>query len=127
MRFNFQVLNKYRIKEGKYASDPEDTYGVFLIPFRSFKLKVLATDGKGFSPQWEHVSVSLPNRCPNWEEMSFIKDLFWSEEEAVIQIHPPKSEYINNHPHCLHLWRSVDSEQPLPPSIMVGLKKGEKK
>jgi len=28
----------------------------------------------------EHVSVSLEKHCPNWQEMYFVKDLFWDEE-----------------------------------------------
>jgi hypothetical protein len=71
---------------------------------------------------WEHVSISLPNRCPTWDEMCRIKDMFWDEDEAVIQIHPPKSDYVNNHPYCLHLWKSKEKEQPLPPWILVGVK-----
>lgn len=71
---------------------------------------------------WEHVSVSTPKRCPNWQEMSFVKDLFWDGDELVIQMHPPKREYVNNHPNCLHLWRNVTVDYPLPPSYFVGLK-----
>lgn len=74
---------------------------------------------------WEHVSVSPRRRfiTPLWEDMCLVKDIFWNEDEAVIQIHPPKSEYVNNVSNCLHLWRCIDGrEQPLPPSILVGLK-----
>jgi hypothetical protein len=71
---------------------------------------------------WEHVSVSLAQRPPNWQEMCFVKDKFWGEEDAVIQIHPPKSEYVNFHPFVLHLWRPTFIELPRPPSITVGPK-----
>lgn len=72
---------------------------------------------------WEHVSVSLDrDRCPTWEEMSKVKDLFWDPEDTVFQFHPPKSEYVNNHPFCLHLWRKIGTEVELPPSEMVGMK-----
>jgi len=73
-------------------------------------------------PDWEHVSVSMEKRCPNWTEMCIIKDLFWDEEETVVQFHPKKSEYVNNHPHCLHLWKKVKHDYDLPPTIFVGLK-----
>lgn len=69
---------------------------------------------------WEHVSVSLKNRCPNWQEMNFIKNIFWSDDEAVMQLHPPKKDYVDCHPYCLHMWRPVHCEIPMPPSIMVG-------
>lgn len=76
----------------------------FLIPFMGRELKVIATPMKGF----EHVSVSLPNRNPNWDEMCFVKDLFWDDEEIVFQLHPRKSQYVNLHQHCLHLWKAND-------------------
>jgi hypothetical protein len=51
------------------------------------------------------------------------KGLFWSEEHTVVQFHPPKDQYINNHPGCLHLWRCTDGrEQPYPPTELVGIK-----
>lgn len=71
---------------------------------------------------WEHVSVSLDGRPPNWAEMCFVKDLFWEEEETVVQFHPPKSEYVNFHPRCLHLWKHKQHVFPLPPSSFVGPK-----
>lgn len=43
----------------------------------------------------------------------------YGEDERVMQFHPPKSEYINNHPYCLHLWKPVDTEIPHPPMICV--------
>ena len=75
---------------------------------------------------WEHVSVSTPKRAPNWKEMCFVKDLFWDEEECVIQYHPPKSEYVNHHPNCLHMWRPRRQALPLPPHHLVGPKPGDK-
>lgn len=122
MKMNFEELEKYREKRGPLASKKGDEFGAFQIPYQSFTLMVLATNGEDVKPQWEHVSVSLRNRTPNWNEMCFIKDLFWGEDEAVVQYHPPKKAYINNHPHCLHMWKPVGKEIPLPPDILVGLK-----
>jgi hypothetical protein len=95
-----------------------EAFGAFQVPFKGQDLRVIASDGEG----WDHVSVSLPNRCPTWEEMCRIKDLFFDEDETVVQFHPKKSEYVNCHPYCLHLWRSQDQEAVLPPSILVGPK-----
>ena len=55
--------------------------------------------------------------------MCQVKDLFWEEEEVVVQFHPKKSEYVNMHEGCLHLWRSTEKEFPTPPSILVGYRK----
>lgn len=68
---------------------------------------------------FEHVSVSCKDRCPTWEEMNWVKDQFWGPEELVIQYHPPKSEYVNNNPFTLHLWKPVGFEIPLPPKVCV--------
>jgi hypothetical protein len=69
---------------------------------------------------WEHVSVSCRNRCPNWPEMCFVKDLFWADDEVVMQLHPAKKDYVNQHPYCLHMWKPIAEIIPLPPRIMVG-------
>ncbi len=68
---------------------------------------------------WEHVSVSHSHRCPTWEEMCRVKDMFWNEDECVVQYHPPKSEYVNNHPYCLHLWRKCGEDFELPPKEFI--------
>ena len=111
--------NKYRVITGPFAS--EDSFGnngLFAIPFEGHLLTVIASDGFG----WDHVSVSLKNRTPNWEEMCFVKDLFWDKDECACQFHPSESEYVNNHEYCLHLWKPQDQEIQLPPSLMVGIK-----
>lgn len=117
----FQVPEKYRIRRGPLASGPDDgNNGAFMI--RSLKIKstlfAIASDGGG----WEHVSVSRQKSTPSWDEMCFIKDLFWGQEDCVVQFHPPASEYVNVHQHCLHLWRPTTGEILMPPSFMVGPK-----
>ena len=56
---------------------------------------------------WEHVSISpYPETVtPSWDDMCAVKDIFWEDDEAVLQIHPPKRKYVNVMPNCLHLWR----------------------
>jgi hypothetical protein len=73
---------------------------------------------------FEHLSVSTPTRCPTWEEMQFMKEVFWKDDEVCYQLHPAKENYINNHPYCLHIWRKIDQDPPLPPLGMVGIKSG---
>ena len=76
---------------------------------------------------WDHVSVAplKKNKIPTWEMMCKVKEIFFRDDEAVIQVHPPKDEYVNMMPNCLHLWRANDKEMILPPSFMVGLRKGQ--
>lgn len=116
--------DQFRIRNGFYGSNPGEDFGAFVIPGPCGEdLRVIASPGDANEEiPWEHVSVSLKNRCPRWQEMCFVKDLFWDDDEAVMQLHPSKSEYVNNHPFCLHLWRPQDGNIPLPPSIAVGFK-----
>jgi len=105
-----------RIRSGRLASPPGGN-GAFMVPLPTGSTcAVIASTGEG----WEHVSVSLQHRVPTWDEMCSIKRLFWEPEDCVVQYHPPKSEYVNCHPHCLHLWRSLDAPMPRPPTILVG-------
>ena len=87
----------------------------FDSPIDKAPLVVIASFGMG----WDHVSVSRKNRCPNWKEMCFIKDMFFDDEEVVIQYHPAKSEYVNDNENCLHLWKPQNIEFPMPDAIMV--------
>lgn len=121
---DWNFLNKHRSRKlGPFYSD--ESYGFngafrFNVAGEVRPVQVIASDGCG----WQHVSVSFgpeSKRCPSWQVMCAVKELFWEPEDAVIQIHPPKSDYVNFHPGCLHLWRCTDGrEQPLPPSIFVG-------
>ena len=121
---------KYRITTGKLKSEEADgNNGAFLIPKphdRTLFFSVICSDQLG----WEHVSVSLlskpkryfhsVHRCPTWDEMCFIKDMFWDEDEAVMQLHPAKKDYVNNHPYVLHLWKPTTGEKiPTPNSLFV--------
>ncbi len=115
---SFHVPNQYRFRDKHHPFSSDNSCknnGAFYIPFESYKLKCIASDGM----DWEHVSVSLSHRCPNWKEMCFIKNLFWDDEDIIIQYHPPKSQYVNNYPHCLHLWKPKKEKISLPPTILV--------
>jgi hypothetical protein len=121
----------HRVQPPGYESAPGDTFGFFVLLDGADRLFCIATDGAPVPgldiPPWEHVSVTVRNRrgvpllrCPTWEQMCKAKAAFWSEDEAVMQIHPPRADYVNHHPYCLHLWRPVGQTIPLPPSILVG-------
>lgn len=105
------------------SQDSEGRNGVFWIRRGKVDFCCIASDGMG----WEHVSARAKGldgkeRVPTWEEMCWLKDFFWEPEECVVQFHPKKSEYVNNHPCVLHLWRSTEMEFPQPDSILVGIK-----
>jgi len=119
--------------DGGWGSNRGDRYGAFLVRRSLFEvvldqvdgeLRIIANDASRESAWWEHVSVSTPERCPTWAEMCFVKDLFWGEDELVVQFHPRKIDYVNCHPHTLHLWRPTrhKDRMPTPPTHLVGPK-----
>jgi hypothetical protein len=124
----FHVPEEYRNQTGRLRSTRIDgNNGAFTIvsPIPNRVLYIIASDGLS----WEHVSVHVLQerkllRTPNWTEMCFVKDLFWDDEDVVMQLHPKKSEYVNNHPNVLHLWRPINLVQviPTPPYELVGIK-----
>lgn len=130
-RVTFSVPEIYRVKNGIMASD--ESYGcngVFIIPVYYDEpgikyYQCIVSDGMG----WRHLSVVMlnekkepANTMPSWEDMCYLKDLFWDVTACVVQYHPPHSEYVNNHQYCLHLWEPTDFTLPMPDSIMVGIK-----
>jgi hypothetical protein len=106
--------------------------GCFTVPLPNRGHKVLAncilSDGSepGTAPEirgWEHVSVHIEEygrlRTPTWAEMCAVKEVFWDDAELVVQYHPPKAEWVNCHPHVLHLWSCRNQPFPRPPRICV--------
>lgn len=120
----------YRLTRSKHpqlnTTAADGNNGAFIIPHHriaDYQYTVVISDRGG----WEHVSVTLSSgkrtvkRCPTWEEMCFIKNLFFEPTDCVVQFHPPESEWISNHEYCLHLWKYTDREFPQPPAVMVGI------
>lgn len=125
---SFKFPEKYRVTKGPMSTRAGEPAGMFMIrldPRQPMPLRVVASADvmppEHWAHGWEHVSVSLPHRCPSWDEMCEVKALFWDEEDTVMQLHPPKSQWISNHKFCLHLWRPTREAIPLPPAIMVGV------
>lgn len=125
MKFPEQFRQPHPLGFEQKAGDPFGWFMVRLetkVPMGNFgvrKLSVRFAVQADAQTDWEHISVSLPDRCPTWDEMCFLKDLFWEPEDVVVQFHPPKSEYVNLAKYCLHLWR-YRGDMPRPPKIYVG-------
>jgi len=128
MRTYWSHLEKARVPYSAskaLGSNSGDRAGVFVFKRRGCEVVFVVHDGLwgGDPTGWEHVSFTLKYRgqlvVPTWEWMCWAKELFWGPEEAVMQIHPPSSDYVNTHPTCLHLWRQVGKNPPLPDAKMV--------
>jgi len=112
-----EKLEHGRVRAGRMGTITEDgPYGMFFVHGPCGADLTIIANGAEVGEDWEHVSPS------NWQEMCWVKDMFWEPEEVVMQLHPAASTYVNNHPYCLHMWRPVNAEIPLPPSITVGRK-----
>ncbi len=125
------ALERWRANLPGYSSPAGKNYGVFLVTVGDAQLRVMSS-GSGMDAvglpasaprsarDWEHVSVSLADRTPTWEEMEFVKDLFWAGHETVVQFHPAKGAKVNYHPNCLHLWKRSGVDVELPHPILIG-------
>lgn len=120
---DLHTLDKYRLSDcelQRYGAIGDSGNGCFKVFISGRAFFVIASNGGG----WDHVSVSPCNHrrqaCPTWDEMCAIKDMFFDTEETVVQYHPAKSDYVNVHPYCLHLWKPNNGMKlPAPPIIFV--------
>ncbi len=115
-----KFLESHRVRDGQRGSDASyGNNGAFEIPLGNESLGVVASDGEG----WDHVSVQvvgpLGSRTPSWDDMDYVRKLFFRGDEWVVQYHPPTDKHLNDHPLVLHMWRSQRETVPVPPSWMV--------
>lgn len=120
MRNLEDILNNGKLKVINKIVEPDSLRisGNYFDPVNQKAYYVIFTSSLG----WEHASISQRNKTPEWEIMCRIKDIFWSGEECCIEYHPKEEDYVNMHEHCLHIWKPIGIEIPMPPSIMVGFK-----
>jgi hypothetical protein len=105
--------NRWRIRSGEAATDDTAGFnGHFLVPLDGELWFVGLSDGLG----WRHLSVYNAQKklIPSWYTMCRLKDAFFGDLDWVVQFHPGKDDYINDHPGCLHLWQPLDEELPRP-------------
>lgn len=129
-----QRVEQYRTTKGPMASTlaREGRNGAFTLPASllartdtTYAMSIVISDASSWPEhlgpvKWEHVSAAWPDRCPSWSEMCRVKSLFFNVGEIVVQFHPAEREYVNCHPHCLHLWRPLDVLMITPPAEAVG-------
>jgi hypothetical protein len=69
---------------------------------------------------WYHVSFSLSDRIPSYEQMAWVRQTIFSPTLKVLQIFPPLDEHYSFHPNCLHLWACLE-EDLLPDFRTMGV------
>jgi len=52
--------------------------------------------------------------------MCTVKDIFFADDECVVQYHPAKEDYVNVYPYALHMWKPQGQAVPMPPKYMIG-------
>lgn len=116
-----EEFEKYAVNHPALGMPSEEKNGgCYVVELKNSKGKkinlfIMAAFGEG----WDHVSVSLKHRCPNWHEMEYIKRMFFKEDEVAFQLHVPAKDHINIHENVLHMWRPQDQEIPMPKEWMV--------
>jgi hypothetical protein len=112
---NLHELDQHRVRHYSGTMGNGNMGAFVLFSDKGVELRIIATNAEG----WDHVSVSTPSRCPTWEEMEFVKRLFFGHNECAMQLHVPPAEHINCHPYTLHLWRPHLLRIPRPPARMI--------
>lgn len=110
--------NRWRVRTGQLASDETNGWnGHFMVPLEGEMWQVIISDGMS----WRHLSITNAQRrmTPSWNVMCRIKEAFFGDDEWCVQFHPAKDDYIDLHPHVLHLWQPLDEKLPIPYSFMV--------
>jgi hypothetical protein len=114
-RLDLPEIDRFRVLVPAIGSKGDENCGAFML---RDGLRVIASNAEG----WDHVSVSYGDHTPSWDDMEYVKRLFFKDDETAMQLHVPPADHINCHPYVLHLWRPHDAPIPRPPGIMVGPK-----
>ena len=124
----FKVPEHYRVKTGKYAStEAEGNNGMFVIPTNSKKyIYALAKEINGYEILSIHVSDHLKAIkgqplvvTPSHDILKQMRDLFWGQEDRVVQIHFPLPERANFYnSNVIVLYRPKERSLPAPPAAL---------
>jgi len=71
-------------------------------------------DGK----RWHHVSVSRPDRLPDYDDLTFVKKHWIGDDKYAYFVFAPRAKHVNIDKHCLHLWCCLDG--PVLPDFTRG-------
>ena len=85
---------------GKAVSDPSR-----LRLYMLGELRIISSIDITEHGRLMHVSVSLPDRYPTWDEMIAIKRHFYPPDVAAVMIAPEEEVYVNIQSWTLHWWQ----------------------
>lgn len=75
---------------------------------------LIEADGK----TWLHASIS-GRKLPTYEDLSMLKRVWIGDDVTAYQVFPPRSQHVNIHENCLHLWCCLDGD--VTPDFSRGL------
>ena len=109
-----KIRNLHIVREGE-----DGFHALWTDPVTQRVYSIILSWGGG----WEHLSVTpyKNDKTPSWDFMCKMKEMFFRDDEACVEYHPKKEDYVNDLPHCLHIWRPLEEKLPTPPSIYVGV------
>lgn len=67
-------------------------------------LTVVATIELHSLQPWAHVSFSRQETTPDYTALQFVREWWIGEKTQCLMVFPPIDQYVNLHPHCLHLY-----------------------
>lgn len=71
--------------------------------FSSYKFGECTVGVSKDNDKW-HLSIAHPTRLPTYDELKEARYKFLPDNCHMAQIFPPKAEFVNLHPFCLHLY-----------------------
>jgi hypothetical protein len=84
--------------------------GIEAIAYQKGPCRVLIShEPRGGKMRW-HLSISVADRYPGWEEIKDARYHLLPLELTFAQILPPPGEYVNIHRNCFHLWEIDDHD-----------------
>lgn len=114
-----KIRNLHIVREGE-----DGFHALWTDPVTQRVYSIILSWGGG----WEHFSVTpfKNDKTPSWDFMCKMKEMFFRDDETCVEYHPKKEDYVNDLPHCLHIWRPLEEKLPTPPSIYVGIGRKER-
>lgn len=68
--------------------------------FKFGRCRVIVSQDNGL---W-HLSISRKDRLPSYDELKYARYAYLPDVPYLVQIFPPKEDFVNVHQFCLHLW-----------------------
>lgn len=126
-RHSFSIFGSSGAPYGAFKCESPTRQGYELLIIASPGGVIDDDNGGERTINWEHVSVHAGfafvgdqrTATPTWDEMDYVKGLFWDAADVVMQLHINDGEKVDTHKHTLHLWRPTDREIPVPDKDLV--------